>query len=59
MIVVGIESNLLAHRLDVVEQVRAWSIPDPVAVGSAAAFDDTVRELRQRIDGLVERTGQS
>jgi len=31
-----------------------WSISDPVAGGSAAAFDATVRELRQRIDGLVK-----
>ena len=26
-----------------------WSIPDPVAVGTAKAFDATVAELRQRI----------
>jgi ArsR family transcriptional regulator, arsenate/arsenite/antimonite-responsive transcriptional repressor / arsenate reductase (thioredoxin) len=31
-----------------------WSIPDPVAVGSATAFDATVRELRHRIDALVK-----
>ena len=49
-----------AHEeLDAPDSWLHWSIPDPVAVGSAAAFDDTVRELRQRIDGLVERTGQS
>ena len=26
-----------------------WSIPDPVAVGTAKAFDATVAELRQRV----------
>ena len=26
-----------------------WSIPDPVPVGTAKAFDATVAELRQRI----------
>ena len=26
-----------------------WSIPDPVQVGTAKAFDATVAELRQRI----------
>lgn len=35
-----------------------WSIRDPVADGSAAAFDSTVRELRRRIEGLVEQSGQ-
>ena len=30
-----------------------WSIPDPVPVGTAAAFDGTVRELRSRIDGVL------
>jgi len=35
-----------------------WSIPDPVAIGSTTAFDATVRELRQRIDNLVE-SGQA
>ena len=48
-----------AHEeLDAPENWLHWSIPDPVAVGSAAAFDATVRELRHRIDGLVERSGQ-
>jgi protein-tyrosine-phosphatase/DNA-binding transcriptional ArsR family regulator len=30
-----------------------WSIADPVADGSRAAFDATVAELRERITGLV------
>ncbi len=30
-----------------------WSIPDPVSVGTAAAFDGSVRELRLRITSLV------
>ena len=30
-----------------------WSIPDPVPVGTAAAFDATVTELRRRITSLV------
>ena len=49
-----------AHEeLDAPDSWLHWSIPDPVAVGSAAAFDASVRELRQRIDGLIDRTGQS
>jgi ArsR family transcriptional regulator, arsenate/arsenite/antimonite-responsive transcriptional repressor / arsenate reductase (thioredoxin) len=30
-----------------------WSIPDPVPVGTPAAFDDAVAELRKRISHLV------
>ena len=30
-----------------------WSVPDPVATPTKAAFDRTVTELRQRIDHLV------
>jgi ArsR family transcriptional regulator, arsenate/arsenite/antimonite-responsive transcriptional repressor / arsenate reductase (thioredoxin) len=30
-----------------------WSVPDPVAVGTAAAFDATVTELRDRIGALI------
>jgi len=30
-----------------------WSIPDPMPVGTRAAFDATVRELRARIDALL------
>lgn len=33
-----------------------WSIPDPVAVGSRAAFDATVTELRVRIGSLAPST---
>jgi len=32
-----------------------WSIPDPVAIGTAAAFDDAVTELRKRIAVLAPR----
>ena len=42
-----------AHEeLDPPERWLHWSMPDPVAIGSPAAFDATVRELRQRIGGL-------
>ena len=34
-----------------------WSIPDPVADGSRAAFDATVAELRVRIGSLAQTTG--
>lgn len=30
-----------------------WSVPDPVPVGTAAAFDATVRELAQRVEQLA------
>jgi protein-tyrosine-phosphatase len=30
-----------------------WSVPDPVPVGTRAAFDATVVELRRRIDDLI------
>lgn len=30
-----------------------WSVPDPVAVGSRAAFDGALAELRRRITALV------
>jgi ArsR family transcriptional regulator, arsenate/arsenite/antimonite-responsive transcriptional repressor / arsenate reductase (thioredoxin) len=30
-----------------------WSVPDPVAVGTAAAFDATVTELRDRVGALL------
>lgn len=33
---------------------RHWSVPDPVPIGTKAAFDATVTELRARIDQLVE-----
>ena len=31
-----------------------WSIPDPVLIDTAAAFDATVAELRERIAALIE-----
>lgn len=31
-----------------------WSIPDPVRVGTTAAFTDTLAELTDRIDGWVQ-----
>lgn len=44
-----------AHEeLDADESWLHWSIPDPVPVGTKAAFDATVRELRGRIDALVD-----
>jgi protein-tyrosine-phosphatase len=30
-----------------------WSVPDPVPAGTAAAFDATVRELRGRIESVL------
>ena len=33
-----------------------WSIPDPVAAPSPAAFDTTVADLRERITSLVDAT---
>lgn len=32
-----------------------WSVPDPVAVGTPAAFDAAVVELRERISSLVAK----
>lgn len=31
-----------------------WSIPDPVPVGTAAAFDATIRELRERMHSVLD-----
>lgn len=31
-----------------------WSIPDPVPVGTKAAFDSALRELRERIESVVD-----
>jgi hypothetical protein len=31
-----------------------WSIPDPVRVGTSAAFERTLADLTTRIDGWVE-----
>lgn len=36
-----------------------WSVPDPVPVGTDAAFDATVSELRQRIDRLGPVAGDA
>ena len=44
-----------AHEeLDVDESWLHWSIPDPVASGTAEAFDATVAELTARMDLLLE-----
>ena len=43
-----------AHEeLDAPSDWLHWSIPDPVAVGTAAAFDDTVAELRRRVEAFA------
>ena len=34
-----------------------WSIPDPVEIGTAKAFDATVAQLRERIELLVTHSG--
>ena len=44
-----------AHEeLDADPRWLHWSVPDPVAIPSRAAFDATVAELRGRITGLVD-----
>lgn len=44
-----------AHEeLDRDEAWLHWSVPDPVPVGTPAAFDSTVRELRERIESVVD-----
>jgi protein-tyrosine-phosphatase len=43
-----------AHEeLDPPDEWLHWSIPDPVAIGTAAAFDATIDELRQRVQALA------
>jgi protein-tyrosine-phosphatase len=44
-----------AHEEDGVAEAGwvHWSVPDPVPVGTPAAFDATVVELRERISSLV------
>jgi protein-tyrosine-phosphatase len=43
-----------AHEeLDPPDDWLHWSIPDPVPVGTAAAFDATIHELRQRVDAFI------
>jgi len=44
-----------AHEeLDTPSDWLHWSIPDPVAAGTAAAFDDTVNELRRRVEAFAQ-----
>ena len=46
-----------AHEeLDVDGGWLHWSVPDPVPVGTRAAFDATVDELRDRINALLDDT---
>jgi protein-tyrosine-phosphatase len=43
-----------AHEeLDPLPEWWHWSLPDPVAVGSAAAFDAVIRELDDRIRAVA------
>ena len=47
-----------AHEeLDPPDDWLHWSIPDPVPVGTAAAFDTTIDELRHRIQALAGDSG--
>lgn len=49
-----------AHeQLDPAEGWLHWSVPDPVATGTAAAFDATVAELRSRIAATVDLAAAS
>jgi protein-tyrosine-phosphatase len=41
------------EELDVGEGWLHWSVPDPVPVGTKAAFDATLADLRERIETLV------
>ena len=34
-----------------------WSVPDPVPVGTGAAFDAALCELRSRIESVADRGG--
>jgi len=44
-----------AHEeLEAPENWLHWSIPDPVPVGTKAAFDGTVAELRERIGSILD-----
>lgn len=46
-----------AHEALAPDETRLhWSIPDPVPVGTAAAFDRSVAELRSRVSRLIDRT---
>jgi protein-tyrosine-phosphatase len=49
-----------AHeQLDPGEGWLHWSVPDPVATGTAAAFDATVAELRSRITATADLAAAS
>jgi hypothetical protein len=41
------------EELDPPEAWLHWSVPDPVPIGTKAAFDATVAELRDRIQSVV------
>jgi len=48
-----------AHEeLDPPDEWLHWSIPDPVAVGTAAAFDAAIHELRRRVTALAGETSR-
>ena len=56
----------LAHEelADQVQPLRAgswlhWSVPDPVKLGTASAFDSTLDELTLRVSALVESGGSA
>ena len=56
----------LAHEelSDQVQPLRAgswlhWSLPDPVKLGTARAFDSTLDELTRRVSALVEAGGSA
>ena len=34
-----------------------WSVPDPVPVGTAAAYDDVIQDLGDRVQTLAGRMG--
>lgn len=36
-----------------------WSVPDPVPLGTTAAFDATVKELRSRIESVIDTDRQA
>jgi protein-tyrosine-phosphatase/DNA-binding transcriptional ArsR family regulator len=49
-----------AHEeLDPPDEWLHWSVPDPVAIGTPAAFDATIDELRQRVHTLVGGSGRT
>jgi len=56
----------LVHEelVDQVQPLRAgswlhWSVPDPVKLGTARAFDSTLDELTRRVSALVESGGSA